>query len=234
MFGATALTADTAPTIRRLAELEPRTLALMHGPAYAGDCRQALLDLADAYEARFTASLDLAGGSVMRQDLTTDTVERYIEASPEALYDLVADVTRTPERTPDIVPVRVARRRHRPRRRRPLQGDQQAGPRPELEQQAGVTVADPGREFAFTRTEPFAGTIEWRYRFEPEGSGTRVIETYEVTKPLSAVGWFIIGTLYGLKDRQSDLRASMLRTLDRLAELLEPANDPATNEPAAP
>ena len=26
----------------------------MHGPAYAGDCRQALLDLADAYEARFT------------------------------------------------------------------------------------------------------------------------------------------------------------------------------------
>jgi flavorubredoxin len=59
MFGATALTPDTAPTLRRLADLEPRTLALMHGPAYAGDCRQALLDLADAYEARFTASLEL-------------------------------------------------------------------------------------------------------------------------------------------------------------------------------
>ncbi len=60
MFRATALTPDTAPTIRRLADLEPRTLALMHGPAYAGDCRQALLDLADAYEARFTGALDLA------------------------------------------------------------------------------------------------------------------------------------------------------------------------------
>ncbi len=59
MFGATALTPDTAPTLRRLADLEPRTLALMHGPAYAGDCRQALLDLADAYEARFTASMEL-------------------------------------------------------------------------------------------------------------------------------------------------------------------------------
>lgn len=58
VFGATALTAETALTIRRLAELEPRTLALMHGPAYAGDCQQALLDLADAYEARFTAALD--------------------------------------------------------------------------------------------------------------------------------------------------------------------------------
>jgi flavorubredoxin len=61
LFGATSLTAQTAPTIRRLAELEPRTLALMHGPAFAGDCQQALLDLADAYEARFTASLELTG-----------------------------------------------------------------------------------------------------------------------------------------------------------------------------
>lgn len=56
MFGATALTAATAPTIRRLAALEPRTLALMHGPAFAGDCVGALNDLADAYEARFDAS----------------------------------------------------------------------------------------------------------------------------------------------------------------------------------
>jgi hypothetical protein len=60
LFGATALTAATAPTIRRLAGLEPRTLALMHGPAYAGDGRQALLDLAKAYEARFAASIPKA------------------------------------------------------------------------------------------------------------------------------------------------------------------------------
>jgi flavorubredoxin len=59
MFHGTGLTPDTAATIRRLADLEPRTLALMHGPAYAGNCRQALLDLADAYEARLTTALDL-------------------------------------------------------------------------------------------------------------------------------------------------------------------------------
>jgi flavorubredoxin len=59
LFGATGLTPQTAPTIRRLADLEPRTLALMHGPAYAGDCRQALLELADAYEARLATSIDL-------------------------------------------------------------------------------------------------------------------------------------------------------------------------------
>jgi flavorubredoxin len=61
IFGATGLTPSTAPTIRAMADLEPRTLALMHGPAFAGDCRQALLDLADAYEARFRVSAELAG-----------------------------------------------------------------------------------------------------------------------------------------------------------------------------
>jgi flavorubredoxin len=58
MFGATALTASTAPTLRRLAALEPRTLALMHGPAFAGDCARALSDLADAYEARLAAQTE--------------------------------------------------------------------------------------------------------------------------------------------------------------------------------
>lgn len=56
LFRATSLTAATAPTLRRLADLEPRTLALMHGPAFAGDCVSALNDLADSYEAMFTAS----------------------------------------------------------------------------------------------------------------------------------------------------------------------------------
>ena len=57
LFGATALTANTAPTLRTLAELEPRTLALMHGPAFVGDSAGALRDLADAYEARVTRAV---------------------------------------------------------------------------------------------------------------------------------------------------------------------------------
>ncbi len=52
VFGATALTPNTAPTIRRLAALKPAVLALMHGPAFLGNGAQALLDLADQYEAR--------------------------------------------------------------------------------------------------------------------------------------------------------------------------------------
>ena len=49
-FGApTALTPSTAPRIRALAALDVDTLALMHGPAYTGDCTKALLELADGY-----------------------------------------------------------------------------------------------------------------------------------------------------------------------------------------
>ena len=52
MFGATCLTPETAPTIRRLADLDPTTLAIMHGSSYNGDTRTALHALADDYELR--------------------------------------------------------------------------------------------------------------------------------------------------------------------------------------
>jgi len=56
MFGATCLTPDTAPTIRRLADLDPTTLAIMHGSSYNGDPRKALHALADDYDLRLTAT----------------------------------------------------------------------------------------------------------------------------------------------------------------------------------
>jgi flavorubredoxin len=57
MFHGTALTPGTAPTIRRLAELQPSTLALMHGPAFTGDGAAALREIAGDYERRLDAAL---------------------------------------------------------------------------------------------------------------------------------------------------------------------------------
>jgi len=51
LFHASSLTIVTAPTIRRLAALEPQTLALMHGSSTQTECGKSLLRLADAYEA---------------------------------------------------------------------------------------------------------------------------------------------------------------------------------------
>jgi hypothetical protein len=56
-FGATCLTPETASTIRRLAALAPRTLALMHGSSFAGDCAAALAALADDYARRFAQAV---------------------------------------------------------------------------------------------------------------------------------------------------------------------------------
>ncbi|MDP9404959.1 MAG: MBL fold metallo-hydrolase [Actinomycetota bacterium] len=50
MFHATSLAPHTAGTLRVLGELNPMTLAIMHGSSFQGDGRQALYDLADCYE----------------------------------------------------------------------------------------------------------------------------------------------------------------------------------------
>jgi len=55
LFGSTALTPATAPTIASLADLAPRTLALMHGPSATGNCAAALRELADSYARRAAA-----------------------------------------------------------------------------------------------------------------------------------------------------------------------------------
>jgi len=53
--GALSLHPASGATIRRLAELDVDTLALMHGPTFTGDCRTALRDLAGDFERRIAA-----------------------------------------------------------------------------------------------------------------------------------------------------------------------------------
>jgi glyoxylase-like metal-dependent hydrolase (beta-lactamase superfamily II) len=53
MFRSTSLAPDTAVVMRRLGELAPKTLALMHGSSFSGDGAKALGDLAAAYETTY-------------------------------------------------------------------------------------------------------------------------------------------------------------------------------------
>jgi flavorubredoxin len=52
MFRYSSLNPDMGTTIRKLAELKPQTLALMHGPSFSGDCPGALRALAGNYDER--------------------------------------------------------------------------------------------------------------------------------------------------------------------------------------
>ena len=54
MFKYSCLNPDMGSTIRSLSELAPRTLALMHGPSFTGDCAAALRALADDYDRRIS------------------------------------------------------------------------------------------------------------------------------------------------------------------------------------
>jgi hypothetical protein len=63
--------------------------------------------------------------------------------------------------------------------------------------------------------------VERTYRFEPAGTGTRVTEPYEVTRPITPIGWFVIGGLFGRKDRRADLRAWIEQTLERMRGVAE-------------
>ena len=48
-----SLAPDTATVMRRLGNLAPNTLALMHGSSFRGDCATALNDLANAFESQY-------------------------------------------------------------------------------------------------------------------------------------------------------------------------------------
>lgn len=55
--GAVGLTATLGPTLRRLAALEPKRLAAMHGSSFEGDGGAALRNLADGFEAMVRKAL---------------------------------------------------------------------------------------------------------------------------------------------------------------------------------
>jgi flavorubredoxin len=56
LFAYSSLSPTTPKAIDRLAALAPRTLALMHGSSFSGDCGAALHALADAYRNRIAAA----------------------------------------------------------------------------------------------------------------------------------------------------------------------------------
>ena len=150
------------------------------------------------------------------QTLDHDSVSIHIDATPDDVYAIVSDVTRTPEFSPEILSCTWLDGATGPAVGARFKAINKVPHRPSWPNKPVVTVVEPGRTFAFSRTEKFGGTVVWTYRFEPDGQGTKVTESYEVTEKVSAIGWFIIGVLFNRKDRRTDLRNGMHQTLERL------------------
>lgn len=157
----------------------------------------------------------------MKQDLDNDSASIRIEAPADEVYQLVADVTRTPEFSPEILSCRWLDGARGPAVGARFAAKNKVPNRPAWTNRPVVTVVEPGRRFSFARTEKFAGTVEWTYEFEPAGQATLVTESYRVTEPISPIGWFIIGTIFNRKNRRAELRQGMRQTLERLRAVAE-------------
>ena len=157
----------------------------------------------------------------MIQDLDRDELGIHMDARPEHVYEIVADVTRTPEFSPEVISCTWLDGATGPAVGARFKARNKVQRGPGWNNKPVVTVADPGHEFAFTRTEFGGGTMLWRYQFEPEGAGTRVTESYEMVRPMTKFMWFIIEGVCGRHDRRSDLRIGMQQTLDRVRVVAE-------------
>lgn len=158
------------------------------------------------------------------QSLDRDQISMHMDASPAVVYDLVADVTRMPEFSPEILSCTWLDGADGPAVGARFAARNRVASGFAWTNKPVVTVVEPARRFAIARTEPFAGTIEWRYDFAPDGDGTLVTESYEVTKRITPIGWFVISVLGRCKDRRTELRAGMEQTLERMRAVAE-AND---------
>ena len=142
-------------------------------------------------------------------------VSTIIDAEPETLYDMVADVTRMGEWSPEtraaewLEPGATAQVGAR------FMGTNELGPNT-WSTKPTVIVAKRGREFAFE--VPGKSGPTWRYRFEPVDGGTRVTESVHQQK---ASPFFIrmLQKRAGVADRAANLRHNIETTLDNLARV---------------
>ena len=157
-----------------------------------------------------------------------DHVTVEIAATPEQVYELVADVTRMGDWSPECVravwvggatgPVVGAR----------FKAWNKGGRGPAWFNWPRVTVADPGREFAFNRKGPAIGSYTWRYVFEPTSSGTRVTESFDAERPLGPVMTWLTEKWTGSPDRDADLLRGMTATLERVKAAAEQPREAVT------
>jgi ribosome-associated toxin RatA of RatAB toxin-antitoxin module len=152
------------------------------------------------------------------QTLDRDARSALLPAPPDVLWRLVADVSRTPEMSPEVSACRWIKGATGPAVGARFEATNTVNGR-SWKNRPVVTACEPGAVFAFERTEPMAGTVAWRWAFTPADGGTWTTVSYEVTRPITRLGWFVIEHVFRGGDRRTALAAGMEQSLRRLGEL---------------
>jgi len=145
-------------------------------------------------------------------------VSREIQASPEAVYAAISDVTRMGEWSEECVRCEWHDGVDGAAVGATFDGHNRNGDK-EWTTQGRVIEAEPGRAFAFECTMHDFHYSTWGYRIEPTATGCRVTEWSEDLRPESALEFS--KQVSGVDDRGARNRHTMDGTLDRLAQALE-------------
>ena len=149
----------------------------------------------------------------------------WIDASPEAVYTFVSDITRMGEYSPECFRCEWLDGATGPAVGARFRGyNKWRGFR--WARTVVVTAADPGREFAF-RTLPtrllYRDSTLWRYQFEPANGGTLVTESYALT-----YAGLLIRVVEVISGRPDEMPVAMQRTLERIKAVAEARTRPVS------
>lgn len=144
-----------------------------------------------------------------------------IAATPDEVYGLVADISRMGEWSPECVRCTWTKGATGPAVGARFKAKNRGGRGPAWFNSPIVTVAEPGREFAFNRSGPGIGSYTWRYVMQPTGTGTILTESFDAERPLGSVMTWLTEKWVGSNDRDADLRQGMTTTLARIKAAAE-------------
>ena len=153
----------------------------------------------------------------------TDSVTVHVEAPPDAVWQLVSDVTNTGRFSPETFEAEWIEGSHGPEVGARFRGHvKRNGRGPTYWTKCTVVASEPGREFAFVVGTPKNHPMTWGYHFVAAGDGTDVTEYYDLAENLPLkLYWALFGKARGRTNARN-----MQATLDRIKLVAESAESP--------
>lgn len=146
------------------------------------------------------------------------SVTVHMNATPEAIWDLVADVTRIGEFSPETFEAEWLDGATGPAVGAKFRGHvKRNGVGPVYWAPCEVTECEPGRTFGFA-----VGTAErpmnsWRYEITPTADGADVTESFALPdNPMTRAYWLLLGRARGRTNERG-----MRQTLERIRAVVE-------------
>lgn len=145
-------------------------------------------------------------------------VSRVIKASPEKVWDALADVTRMGEWSPECRSCEWNEGSSGPAVGARFTGHNRNGDK-EWTTEAEITECTPGQRLAFDGVFGDLRFSHWGYTIDPTPEGCRVTETWDDGRPDEILE--LTASISGVQDRAEHNRRGMEETLTRLAAAVE-------------